>query len=121
MGGEMGRAGAARATHPSDRRMWPRGPRGTRLMAASCGWECKRDVCVCERVWEGSAGQARSVFGKGNVFAFVSMGIDTKTNTRAAAHFSSVICVSLRMAASAEAPLAPMLLYRRLQRDRWGR
>ena len=42
-----------------------------------------RGVCmyVCERVWEGSAGQARSVFGKGNVFAFVSMGADRKVNT----------------------------------------
>jgi hypothetical protein len=44
----------------------------------------------------------------------VSMGIDTKANTRAAAHPRFVICVSLRMAASAEAPSAPMLLYPRL-------
>jgi hypothetical protein len=42
------------------------------------------------------------------------MGIDTKANTRAAAHFSSVICVSLKMAASAEAPSALMLLRSRL-------
>ena len=50
----------------------------------------------------------------------MSVGIDTKAKTRAAAHFSSVICVSLRMTASAEAPLAPMLLDPRLQRDSWG-
>jgi len=38
------------------------------------------------------------------------MGIDTKANTRAVAHPRLVICVSLRMAASAVAPSAPMLL-----------
>ena len=38
----------------------------------------------------------------------VSMGADMKPNTRAAAHFKLVIFVSLRMAASTEAPLAPM-------------
>ena len=43
------------------------------------------------------------------------MGIDTKANTRAAAHSKLEICVSLRMAASAEAPLAPMLLLKRLR------
>jgi hypothetical protein len=92
-----------------------RGPRDARWKAASCGWECKRDVCVCERVcWEGSAGQARNVFGKGNVFAFVSMGIDTKANAWAAAHSKLVICVSLRMAASAKAPSSPILLPPRL-------
>jgi hypothetical protein len=42
------------------------------------------------------------------------MGIDTKANTRAAAHSRLVICVSLRMAASAEAPSAPMSLNPRL-------
>ena len=36
------------------------------------------------------------------------MGIDRKANTGAAAHFKLVICVSLRMAASAEAPLSPI-------------
>ena len=35
---------------------------------------------------------------------------------RVAAHFRVVICVSLRMAASAEAPSSPMLLDERLQR-----
>ena len=40
----------------------------------------------------------------------VSMGIDTKANARAAAHSRLVIFVSLRMAASAEASFAPMLL-----------
>ena len=44
------------------------------------------------------------------VFANVSAGIDTKAKTRAAAHPRLVICVSLRMAASAVAPSAPMLL-----------
>jgi hypothetical protein len=44
----------------------------------------------------------------------VSMGIDTKANTRAAAHHRLVICVSLRMAASAEAPSSPIWLYPRL-------
>ena len=38
----------------------------------------------------------------------MSAGIDTKANTRAAAHSRLVICVFLRMAASAEAPLDPM-------------
>ena len=45
----------------------------------------------------------------------VSVGIDTKANTRAAAHSRLVICVSLRMAASAEAPLSPMSLFWRLR------
>jgi len=45
----------------------------------------------------------------------VSMGIDTKANTRAAAHSKLVICVSLRMAASAEAPSALMELSLRLR------
>ena len=44
------------------------------------------------------------------VFANVSAGADTKANPRAAAHPRLVICVSLRMAASAVAPSAPMLL-----------
>ena len=56
-------------------------------------------VCVCERVRKGFCGPRKEcVFGKGTcslsdtegkakVFAFVSMGIDTKANTRAAAHF----------------------------------
>ena len=39
------------------------------------------------------------------------MGADKKANTTGAgAHWSPVICVSLRMAASAEAPLAPISL-----------
>jgi hypothetical protein len=42
--------------------------------------------------------------------AGMSTSIDMKAKTRAAAHFRLVICVSLRMAASAEAPLSPMLL-----------
>ena len=44
------------------------------------------------------------------------MGADTKPrHLGAAAHESSEIIVSLRTAAIAEAPLSPMLLYRRLQ------
>ena len=45
----------------------------------------------------------------------MSRGADKKANTRAAAHLRFVICVSLRTAASAEAPLSPMSLPRRLQ------
>ena len=44
------------------------------------------------------------------------MGADTKANTlEVAAHMRVEICVSLRMAASAVAPLAPMSLPQRLQ------
>ena len=46
----------------------------------------------------------------------MSMGADKKANARAAAHLRFVICVSLRMAASAEAPLSPIALRQRLQR-----
>ena len=46
--------------------------------------------------------------------AGMSMGIDRNANTGAAAHFRLVICVSLRTAASAEAPSSPMSLYFRL-------
>ena len=45
----------------------------------------------------------------------VSMGIDRKANTRAAAHSKLVICVSLRVAESAEAPLSPIELRARLR------
>jgi len=48
------------------------------------------------------------------VFANVSAGIDMKANTRAAAHPRLVICVSLRMAASAEAPSDPIWFSPRL-------
>ena len=45
------------------------------------------------------------------MFANVSAGADRKANTsEAAAHFRLVMFVSLTMAASAVAPLAPMLL-----------
>ena len=43
------------------------------------------------------------------------MGIDTKANTRAVAHSKLVICVSLRTAASAAAPLSPIELNPRLR------
>ena len=88
-GGEMG--AGARATHPSDRRTWPRSTRrtmegGIAWMWRNGGREC---VCVCAFASECgkvSAGQAKEcVLGKGtcslsdmegkaNVFAFVSMG-----------------------------------------------
>ena len=42
------------------------------------------------------------------------MGADTKANTRVAAHSRLEIIVSLRMAASAEAPSGPMLFQARL-------
>jgi hypothetical protein len=60
------------------------------------------DYVVSETASEGWGGDSERVG--------VSMGIDTKANTRAAAHSRWVICVSLRMAASAEAPWSPMLL-----------
>ena len=57
------------------------------------------------------AGQAAKV---GSVA--VSMGADTKANiSGVAAHLSSVIFVSFRMAASAVAPSAPMSLPKRLR------
>ena len=62
--------------------------------------------------------RARGRIGNGER-AGVSMGIDRKADALVAAHSSLVICVSLRMAASAEAPLAPMLL-RPILRARGG-
>eukprot|EP00964_Phaeocystis_antarctica_P041929 scaffold24012_cov53-Phaeocystis_antarctica.AAC.4 len=50
--------------------------------------------------------RARGRMGNGER-AGVSMGADTKADARAAAHLRLVICVSLRMAASAEAPSSP--------------
>ena len=85
-------------------------------------------VCVCERVRKGFCGPRKEcVFGKGTcslsdtegkakVFAFVSMGADRKgEHYRVAAHLRLEIIVSLRMAASAEAPLSPILLSTILQ------
>ena len=47
--------------------------------------------------------------GVGMVRVGVSIGIDTKANTLGrSAHLRWVICVSLRMAASPEAPSSPM-------------
>ena len=92
-GGEMG--AGARATHPSDRRTWPR-----RTMEGGIAWmwrNGKRErvrVCVCERVRKGFCGPSKGpcvrkgtcslsdTEGKAKVFAFVSMGADTKANTR---------------------------------------
>jgi hypothetical protein len=45
----------------------------------------------------------------------MSRGIDTKANTRVAAHSKLVTCVSLRTAASAAAPWSPIKLSRRLR------
>jgi len=64
----------ARATHPSDRKTWPRSTR--RTMEGSIAWIWKKrgwrsGVCVCLRATAGSTpGQARNVFAKGtrNVF-----------------------------------------------------
>jgi hypothetical protein len=49
------------------------------------------------------------------LFAFLSAGIDTKANAWAAAHSKLVICVSLRMAASAQAPSSLISLEARLR------
>ena len=95
-GGEMG--AGARATHPSDRRTWPRSTR--RTMEGGIAWMWRNGegsvcvcVCICKRVWKGFCGRMKEcVFGKGTcslsgtegkakVFAFVSMGADTKANT----------------------------------------
>ena len=54
------------------------------------------DVVVFETASEGWGGDGERVG--------VSVGIGTKANTRAAAHSRLVICVFLRMAASAETP-----------------
>ena len=45
---------------------------------------------------------------RGRMGDSVSMGADTNEHSGAAAHFKLVIFVSLRMATSAVAPLAPM-------------
>ena len=58
------------------------------------------DVVLPETASEGQDGNGERVG--------VSMGADTKANSGAAAHSRLVICVSLRIAASAEAPWAPM-------------
>ena len=65
------------------------------------------DVVASETASEGQDGNSERVG--------VSMGADTKANTlAAAAHFRLMICVSLRMAASTEAPSAPMSFNARL-------
>ena len=94
-GGEMG--AGARATHPSDRRTWPRSTRrtmegGIAWMWRNGGREC---VCVCAfasecgRVLRAKQGTCvrkgtcslSDTEGKAKVFAFVSMGADIKANT----------------------------------------
>ena len=89
-GGEMG--AGARATHPSDRRTWPRSTR--RTMEGGIAWMWRNGegsvcVCVCARLrvsGKGFCGPSKAcVFGKGTcslsdtegnaeVFAFVSVG-----------------------------------------------
>ena len=63
-GGEMG--AGARATHPSDRRTWPRSTR--RTMEGSIAWMGRRGrgrVCAfASESREVLQGQARNVFGK---------------------------------------------------------
>ena len=94
-GGEMG--AGARATHPSDRRTWPRSTR--RTMEGGIAWmwrngEGSACVCVCERVRKGflRAKAKECVFGKGTcslsdtegsaeVFAFMSTGADRKASS----------------------------------------
>ena len=56
---------------------------------------------VSDMVVVETAGEERSEYGER---VGVSMGIDTKANTRAAAHPRLVIFVSFRTAASAETP-----------------
>ena len=71
-GGEMG--AGARATHPSDRRTWPRSTR--RTMEGGIAWMWRSGegcasgcVCVCERVRKGFCGpkQGTRVLGKERV------------------------------------------------------
>ena len=66
---------------------------------------------VSDAVAVETAGEGR---GEDREKAVVSRGVDTKANTRVAAHSRLEICVFLRMAASAETPLSPMRLNRRL-------
>ena len=72
-GGEMG--AGARATHPSDRRTWPRSTR--RTMEGGIAWmpekRGRERVCACAFASECgkvSAGQARNVCSERNVLAF---------------------------------------------------
>ena len=72
-GGEMG--AGARATHPSDRRTWPRSTRRTMEGGIACTWRMgKVCVCVCAFASECgkvSAGQSKErVCSERNVFAF---------------------------------------------------
>ena len=130
-GGEMG--AGARATHPSDRRTWPRSTRRTMKGGIAWMWRTgEGSACVCVRLRASAErflrAKARNACvrkgtcslsdteGKAKVFAFVSMGADTKANTRgAAAHLRWEIIVSLRTAASAEAPSTRMKLSPRLR------
>ena len=94
-GGEMG--AGARATHPSDRRTWPRSTRRTMKGGIAWMWrnvEGSARVCVrlrasaerfCgpskERVFGKGTCSLSDTEGKARVFAFVSMGADRKANT----------------------------------------
>ena len=67
-GAEMG--AGARATHPSDRRTWPRSTR--RTMEGSIAWMGNGEGAVCAFASEcrKSCGPSKECVRKGNVFAF---------------------------------------------------
>ena len=67
---------------------------------------------ISEAVGSQAVSEEQSGYGER---AGMSMGIDMKVNSGAAAHLRLVICVSLRMAASAEAPSYLMSFASRLR------
>ena len=69
-------------------------------------------VHISEAIFNQAVSEEQSGYGER---AGVSMGIDTKANTWAAAHSKLVICVSLRTAASAAAPWSPISFTPRLR------
>ena len=87
-----------------------RAPQGSDLRVLEHGSNCLATVDADDVAAE-TASDGRSEDGER---AAVSRGIDTKANTRAAAHSRLVICVSLRMAASTVAPSALIMLPPRL-------
>ena len=97
--------------------MWRNGEGCVRLrMLASAGSYAGQKEGMCSGkntclLSDAGGGVQRNRNGRGQVFAFVSVGADIKANTiGAAAHLSWEILVSLRTAASAEAPSSPKLL-----------
>ena len=121
-GGEMG--AGARATHPSDRRTWPRSTR--RTMEGGIAWMWRTgegSACVCVRLRASAErflrAKARNACvrkgtcslsdteGNAKVFAFVSMGADTKANTFGRqAHLSEVTALPLSPSHSLVMPSA---------------